>query len=77
MMRGFKGFGNNLYGKSFVMWLGISFVSCNYVWVYCWKENTHAIRNSKMMIHSKGTFVVHGENLLMNILELCITLSTS
>jgi hypothetical protein len=26
MMRSFKGFGNNLYGKSSVMWLGISLV---------------------------------------------------
>jgi hypothetical protein len=76
-MKDFKSFGNNLYGKAFVMWLGVSFVSCNYVWVYCYEENTHVIKNSKLMIYFKGTFVIHGEDLFMNILELYITLSTS
>jgi hypothetical protein len=33
--------------------------------------------SSKVMIYSKENFVVYGEDLSVNVLKLCITLSTS
>jgi hypothetical protein len=52
------------------MWLGVSLMV---VWVCCYGENTHMIGSSEMELCFKGSFVVHGEDLLINVLELCIT----
>ncbi len=74
-MKGSGVLGVILLASEFVMWLGVSLMV---VWFCCSGESAHMIGSSKVKLCFEGSFVVHGGNLLINILEFCAShLSTS